>query len=322
MKTFYVTILFFIAACQCSAQFAEGYTDKSSYRALETITFFTKHPPGSPQTSFELLDLGGNPLNPQVFIPNFNPDPQNGLPDCTGNPWENGYDYAPTCTWTVPSTLPSGCYLLNNNLGAPYQFGKIPVIIKGDNTSADIIIVCPTNTINAYTDNLNTACPNSLYDDGITTVSFHRPQLRLRYLNFDDGFLDWIRTWAANHNPVYHLNFISDQDMDDYNEIANAKLLIIPGHSEYWTRDNRQLGELSFSLFPNPTTGTFTLKISAESDNEKSITILDMVGKTIWQSEKNFNTETTIDISQHPRGIYLVKVTEGEKTTMKQIAFQ
>ncbi len=79
--------------------------------------------------------------------------------------------------------------------------------------------------------------------------------------------------------------------------------------------------DVSFILYPNPNQGSFTLKMSRANDSEKSITVLDMVGKTIWQSQKNFTTEVTIDISHHPRGIYFVKVTEGEKTTMKKIAF-
>ena len=77
-----------------------------------------------------------------------------------------------------------------------------------------------------------------------------------------------------------------------------------------------------FVLYPNPNQGSFTLKISRANDSEKSITVFDMVGNNIFQSQKNFIAETTIDISQHPRGIYFVKVTEGEKISIKKIVFQ
>ena len=254
MRAKLTSILILINLNHCCAQLVDGYTDKLSYSAGETVTFYTK----SSGNSFScwLYDLAGNPIVgiPSVTIINgFAPDIQLNKPDCGNAPWKNGYNYAPTNTWTVPAlgalpnSLPSGYYLIDNPPVPTIH--AIPIIIKGDNTTADIVIVCPTNTINAYTNN-PASCPHSLYDPTIptTTVSFHRPQLRIQYGNCDDGFLDWIKDWAASPvtNPNnYNLNFISDADMDDYNEIANAKLLVVPGHSEYWTRQAR----LNFDLF-------------------------------------------------------------------------
>ncbi|MEO8088408.1 MAG: T9SS type A sorting domain-containing protein, partial [Bacteroidota bacterium] len=234
-------ILFCIASLHCAAQLHAtnyGYTDKSSYRSGETVVFYTKSVSGSTTTSFTLYNLDHSQTS--TIINGFSTDDQPNLPNAANEPWKIGFQYQPTNTWIVPplsATFKSGYYLLDN---------KIPIIIKGDNTSVDnITIVCATNTINAYT----ASGGHSLYDAGTTTtyttVSFQRPQYQAAYAFSDDGFLDWVRTYAANHNPVYHLNFISDMDMDDWNEIASAKLLILPGHSEYWTRQAR----LNFDRF-------------------------------------------------------------------------
>jgi hypothetical protein len=121
----------------------------------------------------------------------------------------------------VPSlaSLKSGYYLLDNN---------IPIIIKG-NLNSDIVILCCTNTDEAYSETGGYSFYNS-NQNASTTLSFHRPIQRQGLM---DGFLKWI--WTTNYN----INMISDMDMDDYSEIEHAKLLIIIGHSEYWTRQAR-----------------------------------------------------------------------------------
>jgi hypothetical protein len=231
MKKFCIIILFFLAAIYCSAQtpiIQEGYTDKSSYRSGDiALLYLSSDIPGTIDLHLYGISYPTTPL--YTLVSNVNVLHQ--VPT-TASPWEDGYGYQQFITCTIPSTIPSGYYMIEN---------KVPIIIKGDNTAANnITIVCGTNTINAYTGSGGA----SLYiptNPGITTVSFHRPQLRSAYSYFDDGFLDWVRTWAS-----YPLNFISDADMDKFDqncqcnpEIANAKLLIVPGHSEYWTRQAR-----------------------------------------------------------------------------------
>ena len=233
MKKIILTpVLFLIITVNCYAQLVDGYTDKLSYRSGETVIFYTRSVPNATTTSFELFDLGGNSLSPQVFISGFDPTEQaNNLPTSTS--YVDGYPYTPTLTCsTCIDSIPSGFYMVDK---------KVPIIIKGS-TSADIVVVCPTNTVNAYTGSPFSYPQGSLYDFN-TTVSFLRPQVVSNL--FCEDFLDWIRDWAANHSPVYHLNFISDTDMDDWNEIKDAKMLIIPGHSEYWTRQAR----LNFDRF-------------------------------------------------------------------------
>ena len=115
---------------------------------------------------------------------------------------------------------------------------RIPIIVKGDKATADIVIVCSTNTDEAY----NANGGKSLYNDGSTDniaspiVSFHRPFAN--HIDFMDGFLKFFAPIYPTEN--HSLNVISDRDLnDDYSEIENAKLLILIGHSEYWTRQAR-----------------------------------------------------------------------------------
>ncbi len=74
-----------------------------------------------------------------------------------------------------------------------------------------------------------------------------------------------------------------------------------------------------FSLYPNPTNGQFQLTI----DNKQlvEIYIYDIFGRLIYQSSI-FNNQSTIDIAQNAKGIYLVKVIQGEEIHIKKLIHQ
>lgn len=251
LNTLIILFLFsgFVSDCFGQDLYA-GYTDKLSYRALEEVTFFIS---GNNQDNFN-YHLVPADASPPLAITGFNNTNVFPQPMQPNEPWKNGYGYLPCSnTWTVPAGFKSGRYQFRGNT----NFNSIPIIIKDPSypTAVDIIVVIATNTINAYTlsggKSLYYDCtgdPNNCLDPlegGLpaTTVSFRRPMKLDDYGHVDDGFLKWILTWAPTRN--YKIGFIADYDLEDYNEIANAKLIIITGHSEYWTRKAR----LNFDKF-------------------------------------------------------------------------
>ena len=230
------------------AKITDGYTDKLSYRPGEAVTYYLQGSLNSPwylpasacEWKNALYYWSYDPTNQSypynvttaaVFdLTNSGIYPQ-GIPH--SNPYENGYGFSSTYSWTIPSNTATGVYWLDQSTDGIYP---IPLIIKGDNTSADVVVVCPTNTMMAY----NFYGGKSLYPYNSTNacesqkVSFYRP-----LPNFGEGLNLGLINWLRSQN--YSLNVISDVDLDnDYNEIANAKLVIISGHSEYWTRQARE----------------------------------------------------------------------------------
>jgi hypothetical protein len=208
----------------------QGYTDKQSYRAGENIKFFTLSDVSSGQIAPPLVKKGisSTYYSGLVFPANLQSS-QN-----TNNPYINGFGYSQTLSWTVPSlsSLSSGMYYI------PCSVAHIPFVVKADtNNMPDIIIVWHSNTDNAYC----SAGYGSLYGGPSValsqTVSFNRPLL-LGQGNYwcDLGFLKWLNT--ANINAS--IGFICDKDLEDYREFRKCKLLIVPGHSEYWSRAARE----------------------------------------------------------------------------------
>jgi hypothetical protein len=66
-------------------------------------------------------------------------------------------------------------------------------------------------------------------------VSFERPA---GYANvaFHQAFLRWLGLIQL----PYSIEFVADIDLDDYEEIRGSRVLMLIGHSEYWTRTARE----------------------------------------------------------------------------------
>ena len=160
-----------------------------------------------------IYDIEGNVVD-EMRVNLKNQQPGN---DCC---YENGFNYPDSFRYTVPHALRSGLYLVAN---------KIPFVVKNPDRSGDIVVVYPSNTAAAYDE----AGGKSLYStpDRATKVSFKRP---VDLASSATGFLKW--AW----NSGYTIDYITDADLEDMANFNYAKLIIIAGHSEYWTRKARK----------------------------------------------------------------------------------
>lgn len=82
-------------------------------------------------------------------------------------------------------------------------------------------------------------------------------------------------------------------------------------------------GESLFRVFPNPTTGTFTLEISGENETGKAdVEIFSMRGEKVFSKDIQSDGKTTLSISDKPTGIYLIRVISGNKAETARIIKQ
>jgi len=125
----------------------------------------------------------------------------------------------------LPDNLKSGIYRFIAN-------GVIvcSIICKSRTKNNDITVVYPSNTNNAY----NMQGGKSLYkpDNARSTVASYA-RSTWGAVDYTSGFLRW-----ACDQP-YDMRYITDPDLDDYTEIHDTRVIIIAGHSEYWTREAR-----------------------------------------------------------------------------------
>lgn len=139
---------------------------------------------------------------------------------------EYGFDYPVAVEFFVPP-LTSGVYMIEK---------RIPFIVKTE-SPVDIMVVYASNTANAYAESGG----KSLYSlqERPAGVSFHRP-IPL------EPFSEVCLKWFSKLDDI-SIGYIADVDMDFHETIRQSKVLVIPGHSEYWTRQ----GRLNFDRFVN-----------------------------------------------------------------------
>jgi len=212
----------------------DGYLDKVSYFPNENAQLFLHSILSDSSLEIPIATIDGIEMG--FIIANVFPQKIENI-----NVWGNGYGYIVSSVFTIPN-LPSGLYLIAD---------KIPFIIKSS-SNVDALVVYPSNTINAY----NRSGGASFYTDPKANVlSFLRPQSNYYHSSFSIPFFKWIRSLN------YNFSYIADIDLDDENIFNTSKLIIIPGHNEYWSRKARK----NFDEF-----------ISAEND------AIILSGNTMW----------------------------------------
>jgi hypothetical protein len=193
---------------------SDGYVDRLSVRPGDSLTVYINAYERKEKYALKLYDLKGDVVakfQTTIYPQQINKD----------EPWKNGYGYLPTLKIKVPN-LKSGVYLWED---------QIPFVIKA--TAPKIVVVYSSNTENAYC----SAGGKSLYAYNSTdkvaasVVSFLRPIALPRH---SEAFLKWFCKQGFQD-----VGYITDADLDNYAEIKSARLIMIVGHSEYWSLQGR-----------------------------------------------------------------------------------
>jgi len=107
---------------------------------------------------------------------------------------------------------------------------------------------------------------------------------------------------------VYSVS-LTVSDGDNENTITKDDFITV----HYWVGfEERET--LKYKLYPNPSSGIFTLEVSADV----SVEIRNTVGSLIYQNE-NISAKETIDLSQKAKGIYFVTVRNANQSFVEKI---
>lgn len=152
--------------------------------------------------------------------------------DCTGLP-EVGCKWPVTTSFSVPASFPSGYYAARFPTLTGQRF--IFFIVREDvpGSTSRTAVVASTHTFQAY----NSYGGKSLYPSASPErsyrVSYDRPYFDNRglgrYPRWDEPFLKWL---TQERIPF---EVLSDPDLEDPALLARYDVLVLVGHSEYWT---------------------------------------------------------------------------------------
>lgn len=79
-----------------------------------------------------------------------------------------------------------------------------------------------------------------------------------------------------------------------------------------------------FVVFPNPNNGEFTIKLDSRSNQDITVDVVDVRGRRIFSDVYTNNSEFSevITLNQAQTGLYLVTVSDGDKTTTRKIVIE
>ena len=210
-----------------------GYTDAQSYEqnSNQQVYISAQH---LDDARIDLYNLQGDVVDSVVF------DARTQSPQ-GAKPYEDGFGYSVSFTYNT-GNLPSGMYLWAND---------IPFIVKDSSKTSEIRVVVPTNTMAAYecSGGLSTYSGTCGNPGAANIVSFERPLqvvnltthtnevIRRDLYGNSSPFLWWLEREKGNLGADYGV--LSDADLDDPTALAGASVVVIPGHSEYWSRPAR-----------------------------------------------------------------------------------
>lgn len=80
----------------------------------------------------------------------------------------------------------------------------------------------------------------------------------------------------------------------------------------------RDIETYTFSIYPNPTTGNITVSVSELQNNTLFVTLLNNVGAIVFEGKLTSST-TTLDLSNMAKGIYFVRITDGENSSIQKL---
>ena len=85
------------------------------------------------------------------------------------------------------------------------------------------------------------------------------------------------------------------------------------------TRTSDIISQDHLQLYPNPASNIIQLRVNTSANIEKGILeIISSTGKLVYQEKKSFSTDIRLDISDLPKGIYLVRIRTNEKSLSKK----
>lgn len=108
-------------------------------------------------------------------------------------------------------------------------------------------------------------------------------------------------------------NSINYQNTDtQLNGVCNS---VITGLNE------NNLEKKNLVLYPNPTSGEFTINLKNVSTSGVGLTLTTLEGKVIKQERVN-NTTVVMDLSDQPKGIYLLKMEDAQSVNVYKVIRQ
>ncbi|MDX1908478.1 MAG: T9SS type A sorting domain-containing protein [Bacteroidia bacterium] len=82
------------------------------------------------------------------------------------------------------------------------------------------------------------------------------------------------------------------------------------------------LAQIVASVYPNPSNGLFNLEIQGNPGVTYQVKVVNLIGQTIAEQQVEPHTRTRFDLSNAPRGVYFIQISDGQEQLMRRVVLQ
>jgi hypothetical protein len=235
----------------------EGYASATSVNVGDKVNLHVSVRPGGKYTiAFHRFGAGFEGAQHIMSTPELRGRPRPApLPDLTTG--EVACHWPASYTLTVPDTWMSGFYIAVLTSAAGFR-SCIPFVVRNDEQAADICIIVPVTTYQAYNEWPRdqrrgkslyygfTRTGERVWQQRAQTVSFDRPYVGLGMPIRCEDDLFYIG-WAEEQG--YDVTYATSIDMHAGRiDPARYKVLVFSGHDEYWSTEMRAVADRAVAL--------------------------------------------------------------------------
>lgn len=161
-------------------------------------------------------------------------------------------------------------------------------------------------------------CPGAIapYFDYDMTSFIAQSNVSLDY-KFFTGYVDQCHP----NNPNCVTGVTCSDCNDGFNPQLDVNCNLITFYDSTITLGIQENDYVGFVVFPNPTSGNFTLSSGGKSNLHYDVTVMDLMGKSVLEFEWNGDRQL-VDLNSQPKGVYIVRVSNGSSNSFKKIVLQ
>lgn len=213
----------------------QGYASSTSAFPGETLNFYTH---STQPYKIEVFRMGYEDGEGAKLVHTMKDLPINKQ-SFAADPGTMDANWRSTVTLKINDSWKSGVYLAKMT-NKDQKSSYMTFVVKDRNPQASIGVLISTNTYNAYNNwgGKSLYGYNSTNKEAAVKVSFDRPYNNGRgsgeFFAYEYNMIRWLEKQG------YNLTYFTDTDVDNgYLTNLDTKLLLIPGHDEYWTKAMR-----------------------------------------------------------------------------------
>ncbi len=280
-----------------------SYTLKVSYRA------------GNPPHKYSKVTQIWKAIYPFGDPANLNPVP-------TVN-----YNFMPLTVASTLKLVSTGHGWGNNNTGNAAEFYNTThnIWVNGANTfSQHNWTTCNPNPDacspqgGTWTYNRAGWCPGSIarYFDYDLTSFVSNPSVSLQYI-FNQNYTDQCHP----NNPNCVSGVTCPDCSDGFNPVLDVNCNLVSWYDDASALAIREFDVTDFVVYPNPSAGLFYLASRNEKPANYKVSVYNMLGNLVKEFEWK-GGKATIDMSNSPKGLFIIKVSEQNSITVKKVLLQ